>query len=105
GAVRVKARFEVAGHVRETLPIEIRRFAGNGFRAAITEQFDRPYLFGSGELNDGVNTGPETGLGADCANFIVYALRREGRSIPWSNPKQLWKFSQPPGEKARAGKT
>ena len=64
---------------------------GSGFRAAITEQFGLPYLFGSGELIDGANTGPETGLGADCANFVVYALRRQGRPIPWSNPKQLRK--------------
>jgi hypothetical protein len=27
--------------------------------------FGLPYLFGSGELSDGNNTGPETGLGAD----------------------------------------
>jgi hypothetical protein len=105
GALRVKARFEVGGHIRETPPIEIRRFGGNGFRAAITEQFDLPYLFGSGELNDGVNTGPETRLGADCANFIVYALRRQGRAIPWSNPKQLRKYLEPVATNVAAGET
>jgi hypothetical protein len=105
GAIRVKARVQIAGHVRETSPIEIRRFAGNGFRAALTEQFGLPYLFGSGDLNDGVNTGPETGLGADCANFIVYALRRQGRSIPWSNPKQLRRYLEPMAANTRAGET
>ena len=105
GALRVKARVEIGSHVRETPAIEIRRFAGEGFRAAITEQFALPYLFGSGELNDGVNTGPETGFGADCANFIVYALRRQGRSVPWSNPKQLRKYLEPVAENARAGET
>jgi Bacterial capsule synthesis protein PGA_cap len=103
GAMRVKARVEIDSHVRETSPIEIRRFAGDGVRAAITEQFDLPYLFGSGELNDGQNTGPETGFGADCANFVVYALRRQGRAIPWSNPKQLRKYLAPVAENARAG--
>ena len=103
GAVRVKARVEIDGHIRETAPIEIRRFAGEGFRAAISEQFALPYLFGSGELKDGVNTGPETRLGADCANFIVYALRREGRAVPWSNPKQLRKYLAPVAENVRAG--
>jgi hypothetical protein len=92
GALRVKARVEIDGHVRETAAIELRRFAGSGFQAALSEQFGLPYLFGSGELNDGTNTGPETGLGADCANFVVFALRRQGRSIPWSNPKQLRKY-------------
>ena len=95
GAVRVKARVEIDHHVRETAAIELRRFAGSGFRAALTEQFRLPYLFGSGELTDGTNTGPETGLGADCANFIVFALRRQGRSIPWSNPKQLRRYLEP----------
>ncbi len=104
GAMRVKARVEIGGgHVRETPAIEIRRFAGAGFRAAITEQFGLPYLFGSGELSDGSNTGPETGFGADCANFVVYALRREGRVVPWSNPKQLRKYLEPLAQNIRPG--
>jgi hypothetical protein len=103
GAMRVKARIEVAGRIRETPAIEIRRFVGSGFRAAITEQFGLPYLFGSGELADGMNTGPETGWGADCANFVVYAFRRQGRFIPWSNPKQLRKYLEPLGQSVRAG--
>ena len=105
GSARVKARVEIGGHARETAPIEIRRFAGDGFRAAITEQFRLPYLFGSGELNDGNNTGPETGFGADCANFVVSALRRQGRAVPWSNPKQLRKYLEPMAENARDGET
>jgi len=103
GAKRVKARVEIDGHVRETAAIEIRRFAGDGFRASITEQFGLPYLFGSGELVDGVNTGPETGFGADCANFVVYALRRQGRFVPWSNPKQLRKYLEPLAQNIQPG--
>jgi hypothetical protein len=103
GAVRLKARVEIDRRVRETPAIEIRRYAGSGFHAAITEQFGLPYLFGSGELADGDNIGPETGFGADCANFIVYALRRQGRPVPWSNPKQLRKYLEPLGENVRPG--
>jgi hypothetical protein len=103
GAIRVKARVEIGGRIRETPAIELRRFAGSGFRAAITEQFGLPYLFGSGELRDGANTGPETGWGADCANFVVYALRRQGRPVPWSNPKQLRKYLEPLKENVAAG--
>jgi hypothetical protein len=40
-------------------------------------------------LSEASDTGPETNLGADCANFVVYALRRQGQRIPWSDPKQL----------------
>ena len=103
GAIRLHARVETNHHIRETPVIEIRRFAGAGFRAALTEQFGLPYLFGSGELRDGTNTGPETGWGADCANFIVYALRRQGRQIPWCNPKQLRKYLEPVVLKTGAG--
>jgi hypothetical protein len=103
GAIRLKARAEINHHIRETPAIEIRRFAGSGFRAAIMEQFGLPYLFGSGEMRDGTNTGPETGWGADCANFVVYALRRQGRQIPWSNPKQLKKYLEPVAQSIGAG--
>ncbi|HVF71548.1 MAG TPA: CapA family protein [Chthoniobacterales bacterium] len=105
GAVRLKARVVIGGHLRETRPIEVRRFSSAGFRAALTEQFRLPYLFGSGELRDGVETGPETGFGADCANFVVYALRRQGQAVPWSNPKQLRKHLERLAVNAQAGGT
>jgi hypothetical protein len=103
GAMRVKARVKINGHLRETPVIEVRRFAGSGFRAAISEQFGLPYLFGSGELREAADTGPETGIGADCANFVVYALRRQGRPVPWSNPKQLRKYLERVGERIGPG--
>jgi poly-gamma-glutamate capsule biosynthesis protein CapA/YwtB (metallophosphatase superfamily) len=89
GSLRLRARAVVDGKIRETPVLELRRFVGSGFRAAISEQFGLPYLFGSGELSENSDTGPETNLGADCANFVIYALRREGRRIPWSDPKRL----------------
>ncbi|HMJ05500.1 MAG TPA: CapA family protein [Chthoniobacterales bacterium] len=89
GAIRLRARVTTSKWVRETPAVEIRRFVHTGFRAAVTEQFGLPYLFGSGQMRDGGNTGPETGWGADCANFLIYALRRQGLRVPWSNPKQF----------------
>lgn len=89
GSIRLRARAIVDGKFRETPVLELRRFVSSGFRAALTEQFGLPYLFGSGQLSEGCDTGPETNLGADCANFVVYALRRQGQRIPWSDPKQL----------------
>jgi Bacterial capsule synthesis protein PGA_cap len=89
GSVRLRARAVVDGKVRETPVMELRRFIGSGFRAAISEQFGLPYLFGSGELSGNSATGPETNLGADCANFVIYALRRNGHRVPWSDPKRL----------------
>jgi poly-gamma-glutamate capsule biosynthesis protein CapA/YwtB (metallophosphatase superfamily) len=89
GSLRLRARAVVDGKIRETPVLELRRLISSGFRAGISEQFGLPYLFGSGELSDNSNTGPETDLGADCANFVVYALRRQGQRIPWSDPKGL----------------
>jgi poly-gamma-glutamate capsule biosynthesis protein CapA/YwtB (metallophosphatase superfamily) len=89
GSIRVRARAVVDGKIRETPVLELRRFIGSGFRAAISEQFGLPYLFGSGQLSENSDTGPETNLGADCANFVVYALRRQGQRVPWSDPKKL----------------
>ena len=89
GSLRLRARASVDGEIRETPVLELRRLTGAGFRAAITEQFGLPYVFGSGELSINGETGPETNLGADCANFVVYAFRRQGLRIPWSDPKQL----------------
>jgi hypothetical protein len=89
GSLRLRARAIVDGKIRQTPVLELRRFVGSGFRAAISEQFGLPYLFGSGELSQHSDTGPETNLGADCANFVVYASRRVGQRIPWSDPKRL----------------
>jgi len=95
GSLRLRARAVVDGKIRETPVLELRRFTGSGFRAAITEQFGLPYLFGSGELSEDLDTGPETNLGADCANFVVYALRRQGQRVPWSDPKRLREYLDP----------
>jgi hypothetical protein len=89
GSLRLRARAVVDGKIRETPVLELRRFIGSGFRGAITEQFGLPYLFGGGELSENSDTGAETNLGADCANFVVYALRRQGQRVPWSDPKRL----------------
>jgi hypothetical protein len=103
GAIRLKARAEINHHLRETPAIELRRFAEEGFHAALTEQFGLPYLFGSGEMRDGRSTGPETGWGADCANFLVYAFRRQGRPIPWCNPRQLRDYLELMAQNTEAG--
>src|SRR5438552_437254 len=95
GSLRLRARAVVDGKIRETPVLELRRFTGSGFRAAITEQLGLPYLFGSRELSEELDTGPETNLGADCANFVVYALRRQGQRVPWSDPKWLREYLDP----------
>lgn len=59
------------------------------FRTALAEQFNVPYVFGAGYFSRGNLTGPEAGDGNDCANFLIAAMRRIGRPVPWGNPAQL----------------
>src|SRR6266498_1882919 len=49
GSLRLRARAVVDGKIRDTPTLELRRFVSSGFRAAISEQFGLPYLFGSGD--------------------------------------------------------
>ena len=107
GVVRIWARVydNENAAIRQTPVLELRRFEGSGLKAALTEQFGLPYLYGSGVLQSGDATGPETGWGNDCANFIIHALRRQGHRIPWSNPQQFRKYLKPVASPAMLGQT
>jgi poly-gamma-glutamate capsule biosynthesis protein CapA/YwtB (metallophosphatase superfamily) len=89
GVLRLSAELETDAGVERTTRIEIRRGAGEGFRAGLSEQFGLPYVFGAGFLRRAGLTGPDTGAGNDCANFLVSAWRRSGLRMPWGNPAQL----------------
>lgn len=89
GVLRLSAEIETDAGLEQTARIEIRRGASEGFRAGLSEQFGLPYVFGAGFLRSAGLTGPDTGVGNDCANFLVSAWRRSGLRMPWSNPAQL----------------
>jgi hypothetical protein len=89
GVLRVSAEVETDAGIAHTARIEIRRAVGTGFRAGLSEQFGLPYVFGAGLLRRAGLRGPDTGVGNDCANFLVYAWRRSGLQIPWSDPARL----------------
>ncbi len=89
GVLRLSAEVETDDGVAHTARVEIRRGGGDGFRGGLAEQFGLPYVFGAGFLRRGGLRGPDTGVGNDCANFLVYAWRRSGLRMPWSNPAQL----------------
>jgi poly-gamma-glutamate capsule biosynthesis protein CapA/YwtB (metallophosphatase superfamily) len=59
------------------------------FQQALSSEFNLPYIFFGSNLARAGATGPEVGLGADCANFIIYGLRQTGWQIPWSDAKHL----------------
>jgi len=59
------------------------------FQQALSSEFNLPYIFFGGSLARSGVSGPEVGLGADCANFIICGLRQCGWQIPWSDAKHL----------------
>jgi poly-gamma-glutamate capsule biosynthesis protein CapA/YwtB (metallophosphatase superfamily) len=89
GTVTLCADVIIGREVLRTAPVRIVRTEGSGFRAALTGQFNRPYIYGSSELRAGRLSGPEAGLGADCANFVIAGFRQSGRFLPWANPGQF----------------
>jgi poly-gamma-glutamate capsule biosynthesis protein CapA/YwtB (metallophosphatase superfamily) len=95
GAVRLSADVRTSRGWVRTPDCEVRAVVNRGFRAGLSEQFGLPYVFGAGLQRDGHLTGPEAGGGNDCANFLVYAWRRQGLRIPWSNPGQLRAYLVP----------
>ena len=79
-----------------TNALTICRVRGTGFQRALSSQFNRPYIYGSGLLRGGDgSTGPETNLGADCTNFLIAGLRQEGWRVPWGNPAQFRRVLEP----------
>ncbi len=89
GVLRLSAKLETDSGVVHTARVELRRGLGHGLRAGLSEQFGLPYVFGAGFLRRDGLRGPDTGVGNDCANFLVHAFRRSGLRMPWSNPAQL----------------
>ncbi len=90
GSMRILAEIQTEADRRLRTPVmELRVFEGQGFHAGLSEQLGLPYVFGVGLLRQGNRSGPETGIGNDCANYLVAAWRRAGVSLPWCNPAQL----------------
>jgi poly-gamma-glutamate capsule biosynthesis protein CapA/YwtB (metallophosphatase superfamily) len=77
------------------LILRVRATSSKGLRAAWSEQFGLPYIFGSTWITEGRHSGPETGWGADCANFISAGYRAEGWRVPWGSPKDMRSWLEP----------
>ena len=94
GTFEVYAEIIRDGESRRT-PAEIIRLSKpgtTGVRAEWSRQFGLPYVFDSRLLVRGTHTGAEACYGADCANFIVSALRAEGWLLPWGSPEDVRPF-------------
>lgn len=100
GRWRVEAEVETGNGWQPAAIREIRVQSGSGFRRALSGQFRAPYVFGIGLAQQDGLTGPETGLGFDCANFLIAAWRETGRWIPWGDPGDLRKHLSTLAERA-----
>ncbi|MFT5467662.1 MAG: hypothetical protein ACI8UO_002768 [Verrucomicrobiales bacterium] len=82
GTIRIRARIDgVASNI-----LKLRLSESTGFRGAIEECFNLPYVLGSSLLAGG----PDRAEGGDCANLAIYALRRgQHRPLPWRTPPQF----------------
>ncbi|MBK1791157.1 CapA family protein [Persicirhabdus sediminis] len=92
GVLKLQAEVVAANGASWSTPIEIRVRDRDGIAGSLIEQLGSPYVFGIGKLMQGQSTGAETLVGNDCANFLVYAMRRHGYKIPWSNPAQIKRY-------------
>ncbi|MGJ8657659.1 MAG: CapA family protein [Akkermansiaceae bacterium] len=95
GIVKIQAEVVTENGSYFSEVIEIRVSKSFGLLGYLEEQFGSPYVFGIGSLHHAGETGAETLLGNDCANFLVYAYRKAGVQIPWCNPVQIKKFLRP----------
>ncbi|MDB9741216.1 CapA family protein [Akkermansiaceae bacterium] len=98
GIVKLQAELVFPNSSSFSSVMEIRVRKNEGFLGSLEEQFHSPYVFGIGMMKDhhtsttsstSTTTGPETLVGNDCANFLVYGWRQQGITLPWCNPKQL----------------
>lgn len=85
GTVRVEAK---CGD-RRAGEIVIRVSEEEGFRGAIQEAFQLPYVLGGSRLADRGLTGSDLALGGDCANLAVYGLRRSQQDLKWMIPREF----------------
>ncbi len=95
GRLILEAEVIEGDQITLTSPIEIRVREREGIAGSLSEQHGLPYIFGIGLLCLGQESGPETLLGNDCANFIIHALRLNGYSIPWGDPSQFCRHLEP----------
>jgi poly-gamma-glutamate capsule biosynthesis protein CapA/YwtB (metallophosphatase superfamily) len=91
GVAEIFAQIETSSGVFVSKKVRVISVADDvsPFQQALSSEFNLPYIFFGSSLTRLGVSGPEVGLGADCANFIIYGLRECGWQIPWSDAKRL----------------
>jgi hypothetical protein len=85
----VQIETEAGGFISKTVRVVSVADGVSPLQQALSSEFNLPYIFFGSNLAGAGATGPEVGLGADCANFIIYGLRQMGWQLPWSDAKHL----------------
>jgi hypothetical protein len=91
GVAEIFVRFETNSGVFDSKLLRVTCIddGSSPFRQALSGEFNLPYIFFASKLATPGATGPEVGLGSDCADFVIYALRQSGWQIPWSDARHL----------------
>ncbi len=92
GTIRVFCEASAGRQTYSSNVMRLSRYKGDGYLGKLTEIFNLPYVYGSAMLQEDGKTSADARYGADCSNFIIYGLRREGRNIPYVNPKDLLRY-------------
>lgn len=89
GTFRIAAEYETPDGWISASPVELRIRKSEGFRGALSECQNMPYVFGVAGISANDLSGVESGWGSDCSNLLVYGWRRNGYSLSWGDPGQL----------------
>jgi hypothetical protein len=89
GRIVIDAEFETAKGWLPSCPIELRIRSADGFRGALSECLEMPYVFGIAGVAREDLTGVEASWGSDCSNLLIYAWRRNGIALTWGDPGRL----------------
>ncbi len=79
------------GLTDDVLRVSIRR--DDTYLGYLTELYNQPYIWASAGLSDATHQS-ERLEGSDCADFIVYGMRRAGQPIPYTYTGELPRFTK-----------
>ncbi|UCD84102.1 MAG: hypothetical protein JSU92_12585, partial [Deltaproteobacteria bacterium] len=92
GTIRLFCEVIIGKGVYRSNVLCLSRYRDESYLGKLTEIFNLPYIYGSALLRDNGKVAAEAKYGADCANFIIYGLRRMECNIPYAGPMQLRKY-------------
>ncbi len=89
GTIHLFAEAFINNNLYQSNRISLSLYSEKTFLGRISEIINCPYVFGSTILKINNQQSAEAMIGTDCANFIIYAKKRQGFDMSYGNPEQL----------------